>query len=292
MNHKKTEKHWRKDTFYHPELMGDKEVEIHWNQNADYYAKTVREKQDLYRELVNNPDFFELLGNVEGLKMLDVGCGEGITSRMLVDRGAKVTGIDLSKKMIELAKQYETPESLDIQYILTSGSDLRQFDDATFDAAVSTMSMMDMADYENCVKEISRVIKPNGFFQFSILHPCFFTRAFRWILDDEGKRDGLVTGDYFSLHADSHKTPIDQWYYTATTQEERQKYAPLQVPRFPKTLSEYFNVLTNAGFIVECLKEPFADEKTVNKHPEIADTQIISYFLIFRCRKNGNGFKP
>ncbi len=285
MSHKKIEKHWGKDTFHHPTIMGDQEVAEHWDKNATYYAKAVREKHDLYRELINNPAFFELLGEVNNLRMLDVGCGEGITTRMLADRGAKVTGIDLSEKMIELAKQHDAKESCGIQYALTSGSDLSQFESETFDAAVSTMAMMDMADYAACVKEVYRVLKPSGFFQFSILHPCFFTHAFKWILDKEGKRDGLVTGDYFSLDIDSETTPVDQWFFSGTSHEERENHSPLQVPRFPKTLSQYFNVLTQTGFVVENLKEPFADEKVIIKHPEIADSRVISYFLIFRCRK-------
>lgn len=265
--------------------MDDKGVAKHWDENAPDWAHGVRAGYDVYRDYVNNPAFFGMLGDVKGQRVLDVGCGEGTNTRLLADLGAQVVGIDISAGMIAAAREHEAAERRGIEYHATSGKDLSRFADISFDAVVSTMAMMDMADYAGCVREVARVLKPGGPFQFSITHPCTMTRRWRWVTDEEGRRLGFLVGNYFGKEPDPPETEVDEFYFGAAPPEVKAKARPFRIPRFFRTLSEYFNTLVEAGFVVERVAEPTASDEAVEACPNVADTRVCAYFLIFRCRK-------
>lgn len=264
--------------------MDDREVARYWDENAPEWTEAVRAGFDVYRDYVNNPAFFDLLGPVAGLRLLDVGCGEGTNTRKLAELGAQVVGVDVSEVMIAAARRQEGERRLGIEYHVASGNDLRCFGDKFFDGAVSTMALMDMADYAGCVREVARVVKPGGSFQFSVSHPCTMTALWRWIKDEEGRRLGVLVGNYFGLASGRPEDRVDEWFFGAAPPEVRARARKFRIPRFSRTLAEYFNTLTASDFVVERLTEPFADERAAEACPDVADTRIVPYFLVFRCR--------
>ena len=265
--------------------MDNQEIASFWDANAPDWIEAVRAGWDVYREMVNNPAFFELLGDIAGMRVLDVGCGEGYNTRKFADLGAEVVGTDVSRLMIASANDHETGEPRGIEYHQAPASDMPMLADVSFDAALSTMTLMDLGDYAESIREIARVLKPGGLFQFSVTHPCTMTRMWRWMYDDRGDKTGVVVGDYFALAPSRPGSDIDEWYFGGAPRDVRQTTRPFRIPRFFRTLSEYFNTLTEAGFSVEKLFEPHASRQAAAKHPNIADTRVIPYFLIFRCRK-------
>ncbi|MBL7218570.1 MAG: class I SAM-dependent methyltransferase [Phycisphaerae bacterium] len=265
--------------------MDNQEIASFWDANAPDWIEAVRAGWDVYREMVNNPAFFELLGDISGMRVLDVGCGEGYNTRKFADLGAEVVGTDVSRLMIASANDHETGEPRGIEYHQAPASDMGMLADVSFDAALSTMTLMDLGDYAESIREIARVLKPGGLFQFSVTHPCTMTRMWRWMYDDRGDKTGVVVGDYFALAPSRPGSDIDEWYFGGAPRDVRQTTRPFRIPRFFRTLSEYFNTLTEAGFSVEKLFEPHASRQAAAKHPNIADTRVIPYFLIFRCRK-------
>ena len=153
--------------------------------------------------------------------------------------------------------------------------------DESFDFAVSTMAFMDMPETDNAIKEAWRILKPGGFLQFSISHPCFFTPKWEWIRDEYGRRNALKCGDYFKELKDG----VDTWIFNAVPEEFRDKVNKFKIPCFYRTLSNWLNLLINTGFTLEHFAEPMANDETIKQVPHLADTQIIAYFLIIRCRK-------
>jgi SAM-dependent methyltransferase len=72
-----------------------------------------------------------LLSDVSGLTVLDLACGDGYTSRLLAEKGAKVVGVDISPAQIELARQFEREKPLGIEYVVADAAELnlgRTFD--------------------------------------------------------------------------------------------------------------------------------------------------------------------
>jgi len=128
-------------------MIDENDVAHYWDNNAETWADQVRKGFDIYRELLNNPSMFQLIGSVKGLKILDAGCGEGYNTRKLARLGATVFGIDISPKMIANANDAEKSDPLGISYQVCSFSRMDIFESNNFDIAVAFMSLMDGPDY-------------------------------------------------------------------------------------------------------------------------------------------------
>jgi SAM-dependent methyltransferase len=191
-----------------------------------------------------------------------------------------MTGIDISEKFIEHAVQAECESALGIEYRTASAVAL-PFADASFDFATGFMSFMDIPDHEKVIAEAFRILRPRAFLQFSISHPAFATPRWKWVHDEEGERVAVECGGYFNTEAGG----IDEWIFTATPAELKESLPKFRVPRFTRTLSSWLNLLIGAGFVLECFGEPHADEETAARCPTVADTRIVAYFLLVRCRK-------
>jgi SAM-dependent methyltransferase len=256
------------------------EVGKFWNENAEAWTKLSRMGYDLCRDVVNTPAFLKMLPNVNGLNGLDIGCGEGNNTRLVAKLGAKMTAIDIAEIFVAHAEEKEKEEPLGIDYLHASAVDLPFSNDA-FDFAMATMSFMDMPDHPRVVEEAFRVIKPGGFLQFSISHPCFFPPQRSVIRNEAGKEIAISVWDYFR----STDGEIEEWTFGAAPDSIKQGLKKFQVPRFHRTLSSWLNLLCNAGFRPEQFDEPFPDEETARRCPYVADMRFTAHFLIIRCSK-------
>lgn len=265
--------------------MDDSTVADYWDRNAPAWIEGVRAGYDTRRQFINNPAFLSMLPDLSGQAVLDLGCGEGTNTRLIAGLGASVTAIDISPKLIEAAIEQERSQPLGIRYLVMSGSQMDDFADASFEAVVSTMTLMDMPDYEGCVRHVHRVLKPGGLFQFSVLHPLFLMRNFQWIADSEGRRTGAQIGDYFGLIDRTSRPDLEEWKFSSASEEYQNRVEPFRIPSFRRTLSVYVNTLTAGGFEILQLAEPYADEEAVKNDPNLIDSRILPNFLIFQCRK-------
>jgi ubiquinone/menaquinone biosynthesis C-methylase UbiE len=259
--------------------MDDKEVGNYWEKNAENWTKLARSGYDRCRNLINSPAFFKMLPNIKGLKGLDIGCGEGYNTRIAAEKGAILTAIDLSETFIKLAEKIEKDHPLGIKYQIASALNL-PFPANHFDFIMATMSLMDVADNEKAITEAFRVLKPGGFFQFSISHP-FSTGRWKWERDESGRKIALTVNDYFN-HIDGE---IEEWIFGAAPKEITDNMEKFRVPRFHHTLADWLNMLIKSGFILEEFCEPHIEDEALKEHPEEYDSLIVPLFLIIRCRK-------
>src|SRR5579859_8136704 len=102
-----------------------------WNAIADDWVAHADTND--YRLHFLMPRTLEMLGDVQGRKILDVGCGEGGYSRELVRRGAQVTGVDGSARLIEVARARAAAEKLEIPYLAANASAMDGVAPASFD---------------------------------------------------------------------------------------------------------------------------------------------------------------
>lgn len=94
--------------------------------------------------------------------------------------------IDIAPVFIEKAQEEERRQPLGIRYEVASGVEL-PFEAGEFDFATAFMSLMDIPETGLALREAFRVLKPGGFFQFSITHPCFNTPHRKNLRDASGK---------------------------------------------------------------------------------------------------------
>jgi len=260
--------------------MDHEEVGRYWNENAAVWTRLARAGYDVYRDYLNTPAFFEMLPEISGLTGLDIGCGEGHNTRLLARRGAHVTAIDISEVFIQYAQQSEQQEPLGIDYRVASAVEL-PFGDAAFDFAGGFMSFMDIPETERVLAEAYRVLKPGGFLQFSIEHPCFATPHRRNLRNPAGQTYAIEVGDYFR----NLRGEIAEWIFGAAPKDVRAGLRRFQTPRFTRTVSQWLNLLLDTGFVLERLAEPRPNDKTVKECPDLQDAQVVAYFLHIRARR-------
>ena len=251
-----------------------------WDENAEAWTILARRGYDKYRDHINTPAFLAMLPDVTGLRGLDVGCGEGHNTRLVAQRGAKLTALDVAGRFVRYAQEQEAKEPLGIAYVHASAIEL-PFSDASFDFAMATMSLMDIPDQDAAVREVARTLRPGGFFQFSILHPCFLTPRFKWVLDDDGRRVAMECGDYFA----SEQGALEEWIFGSAPDELKARFAKFRIPRFFHTLSVWLNMLAAAGLTIEESAEPYAGDESIAIYPSLAATRVVSCSLHLRCRK-------
>lgn len=262
--------------------MDDSEAGRYWERNAEAWTRLCRQGYDVYRDLFNTPAFLEMLPGVEGLAGLDLGCGEGYNTRLLAERGARMFAIDVAPSFVRYAREGEQGRPVGIRYAAASAQRL-PFRDASFDFATAFMSLMDMPEPHAALREAWRVLKPGGFLQFSITHPCFDPPYRKLLRDSQGAAYALEVGGYFE---DTHGR-IDEWLFSAAPAAAKAGLRPFQVPRFHRPLSVWFNALVDAGFQIERAAEPYVDRETAARFPVVADTRVAAYFMHVRARKAG-----
>jgi ubiquinone/menaquinone biosynthesis C-methylase UbiE len=259
--------------------MDEKTVAAYWDRNAPAWIEMSRAGYDRCRDLFNGRQFHELLGDVSGLRGLDVGCGEGHNTRLAARVGAQMTAIDMSSVFLDAARATETEDPLGIDYQMGSAMHL-PFADEQFDFVMSTMCFQDVPDPLEAIRQAARVVKPGGFVQFSMTHPCFHTSKWKWVHGESGHREALLVGDYFT-----RATQVDTWTFGAAPAEMREKYPPFEVPYFLRTLSDIINATIDAGLCIEHIAEPTPTDEVLAEHPEEADARIIAFFLHVRASK-------
>ena len=260
--------------------MDHEEVGRFWNANADAWTRLASAGYDIYRDYFNTPAFMRLLPAVEGLSGLDIGCGDGHNTRRLAERGARMVAIDIADLFIAHARRVEAQTPLGIDYRVASAVEL-PFADAAFDFATGFMSFMDVPETDRVLAEAYRILKPGGFLQFSITHPCFDTPHRRNLRDATGKTYAIEVGDYFR----NLEGEIDEWLFKAAPPHIKQGLPKFKIPRFTRTFSQWLNRLIDTGFLLERVEEPRPDDETVRACPELQDAQVVAYFLHIRVRK-------
>lgn len=212
------------------DMISTKELYNHSSENW------VRKNSILLSDYTARPAIFNLCEPLKKGVVLDLGCGEGYCSRELMKRGAeKIFGIDVSEKMIDAARDEEQKEPLGIEYNIGDATNLSQFLNHKFDlvVAVFLFNYLDIRQTEACMKEVIRVLKPEGRFVFSIPHPAFpFMRHddFPFYFSTENK-------NYFNARNQQFQGKI--W---------RRDRTPVNVQLVHKTMQDFFDAMRNAGF--------------------------------------------
>jgi SAM-dependent methyltransferase len=273
---------WREGQFVEGAAsMKRTEVARYWEANAETWTRHARAGYDIYRDGVNTPGFLEMLPPVRGLCGIDIGCGEGSNTRALAQLGARMHAIDVAPTFIRHARDAESAGPLGVVYLVADAADL-PFDSGSFDFATAFMSMMDMADPGRALCETARVLRPGGFLQFSILHPCFVPPHRRVLRNADRTTRAIEIAGYF----DATDGRIDTFRFGSVPQWEREKTEPFRVPRFHRTLSGWVDLVVEAGLVIQRFGEPRVSVELAKTEPTLEDTRVAPLFLHIRVIKS------
>ena len=115
-------------------------------------------------------NFIDSIVGLQGKRVLDVGCGGGILSESMAEKGAEITGIDLGEKALKVAQLHQLESGTRVDYRLISVEDLAVQQPANFDV-VTCMEMLEhVPDPEAVVRACAQLVKPGGSVFFSTIN--------------------------------------------------------------------------------------------------------------------------
>lgn len=240
------------------------EVRDLWNRRASDWEIQVGDEGDDNRRLNSDPVLRRFLGDVEGLDVLDAGCGTGYLTRRLAERGARVVGVDLSERMIEIARGH----SPDLDLRVDSVSELTTVPDASIDRIVSNYVLMDAPDLEGAARAFHRVLRPGGVAALVFSHPCF----------PQGRRterpDGTQLYRWEAPYFERGRRVDPPW-----------KHFEEEFVWFHRPLSDYFAAFRGVGFTIDAFEEPRLTPERAHLAPnekERRDATTRPYSVAFR----------
>jgi ubiquinone/menaquinone biosynthesis C-methylase UbiE len=230
---------------------------------ADWYAASVHSGSPVHALAM--PALLDLAGEVSGLHICDIACGAGVAARALAERGARVTGVDLCESLLAIGRAEELRNSRSVSYVFADAQRLDGVDDASFDAAVCSLALMDIPDLDCCLDEAARIVRPHGWLVFTITHPCFQTPESRWT----GKAGGTVKREVRGYFREGH------W------RSDNPDGVRGRVGAYHRTLSTYVAALAHAGWTIEAMREPQPTDEVSARVPGYAEAAAV---LAVRCR--------
>src|SRR5690348_12105067 len=103
---------------------------------AAWYDESIRKGALLSANDLVISACFETIGSLEGQCLCDLACGQGDMARQMARLGAKVTGVDLSSKLLEIARREEEAEPLGIRYLHDDAQTLSSLAERQFDGVL------------------------------------------------------------------------------------------------------------------------------------------------------------
>lgn len=238
-----------------------------YDEIADWYNESIQAGAQLHYLNLMLPHLFGMMGEVQGLSICDLACGQGVLSRQLARRGAQVVGVDLSAKMLEIARREEETERLGITYLQDNANTLTALADTTYDGVLCNLSLMDIPNLSATFRTVQRILRPQGWFVCSITHPCFFPPYSRWVTAADGTVSREVRG-YFE----------EIFWYSDNPHGVRGK-----VGAYHRMLSTYLNTLIEAGLTLEHLIELQGTGEIAEHIPGYREVPVI---VIVRCKQS------
>ncbi len=224
------------------------------------------------REDAYFPAVEALMGEVAGQRICDLACGQGRVARYLADQGASVVGIDLSANLLAIARRHKDAAPRGIDYRHADARRLNGVADNRFDGVVCHMALMDIPDLAPTFRSVARILRPGGWFVFSILHPCYHTA-----------RSGEITSPEGTVRT------IGRYFVEGYWRSDTRPGPPGKVGAYHRTLSTYINTLTDAGLTLERASEPRATGDVADA-PSLAGArrpvwEEVPATLVARCKK-------
>ena len=178
----------------------------------------------------------QLLGDVAGRDVLEIGCGAAQGARWLVARGARVTAFDVSYGQLLESRRLDERSGVRVDRLVQADAQLLPFRNGSFDLAMSAFGAIPfVADSAGALREVSRVLRPGGRFVFSVTHPT------RWAFPDDPGPAGLT---------------VRQSYFDRTPYVEVDEAGEASYVEHHRTLGDRVREIVAAGLSLVDLLEP------------------------------------
>lgn len=230
--------------------------------------RKLREREVNANVLFEIPTLHKLMPDLNGKRVLDLGCGMGEHCKDYINRGAKrVVGVDISEKMLEVARKENSDEN--ILYLNIPMEDILSIDEK-FDVVISSLAIHYIEDFDGVVKAVYSLLEDGGIFLYSQENPmntCYSGSGSRWTLDENGVK----------IHANISNYCVEKRFDSTWFVDGVQKYH--------RMFSTIVNSLAEAGFRIVRMEEPYPTKELVEKYPEYYDLYHKPDFLFVKSVK-------
>ncbi len=215
-----------------------------WGKVATWYD-TLVEGDNSYQNTVILPNLLRVVSPDKGKEILDLACGQGFFSAAFLKAGSRVTGVDISPELVEIAKMGNKDGLFKV-----SSAEKLPFPPGKFDVAVCVLALQNIKDMQKVISEVARVLKDKGRFVFVLNHPAFrIPKESDWGFDAETGKQYRKVATYMSER-------------TFDIVMNPGKKGSAQTISFHRPLQSYVKSLSKAGFAVTKLEEWISDRKS------------------------------
>jgi SAM-dependent methyltransferase len=181
----------------------------------------------------------QLIDNLKGKAVLELGCGSGHTLHYLWKnkKASELWGLDLSQEQLRFTSEFLAREHIPVRLFLASMDENPGIPESYFDLVVSIYALGWTPDLSRTISQVYSYLKPGGIFIFSWEHPLY------QCLDYD-----VETGNYFFNHSYLDESP-----------EVKPSWRGVQIVLQPRKLSTYINSISSAGLIIDQLVESEPD---------------------------------
>jgi ubiquinone/menaquinone biosynthesis C-methylase UbiE len=247
-----------------------------WNACGEAFDRFTT-ASDSFADNIERPAVERLIGNIDGARLLDLGCGSGTYSVSFAEKGSHVVALDLSATMIALAQDRAHQHGVEADFRVADIREPLPFDDAVFDLIFTATALHYVENIGAFMKEVARVMKPTARLVASVLHPMS-TAQFPRADSEEVAGPDPSHGSYFRSPDRSIETP---WLgFGKVSSEGRRIFC------HHHTISDYFHALSSAGLAITELLEPAPSTEFAAKNASRYDEAMrVPVFLILKAEK-------
>jgi len=232
-----------------------------WSASAEGWIEAQRRGDRNRVFLLNAPMLLEA-GDVDGKRVLDVGCGEGRFCRMLAQRGAVVTGLDPTPELLDEARRQD-PSGAYRQGIAES----LPFEAGAFDLVISYITLVDIPDFRAAIAEMVRVLRPGGQLLIANINPFASTTPRAWYRNEQGEKLHVSVVDYYEERANLLEA------------------GALSLLNWHRPMEQYMEALLGAGLILRRYLEPRPTPEAVEQNPDMLDEYRVPLFHVMRWER-------
>jgi SAM-dependent methyltransferase len=252
-------------------------IQDEWEANAEAFTKLISDRGTPHHREILNPCVERLIGDVKDKKILDAGCGEGYLSRYYSRKGAIVTGVDISSKLIEKSIDLSEKAEVDVEFILGNICNLTGIGNLEYDLVLCNLVLLNIPCLNDALSEFHRILRHDGELVFSIVHPAFnIYGPGQWEMGEKDPETNRRKGLFFKVDNYFEEKKYERYWRT----REGTKF-PQPISFFHRTLSSYFESILKSEFTLVDFQEPLPT--TENEFFE--REKRIPFFAVFKCRK-------